>query len=50
MYPNVDIHDYIWSNQIVIFRDSLMGVVSMKGGDGEHSYANNSEAQVCTSL
>ncbi|AEE76570.1 S-adenosyl-L-methionine:salicylic acid carboxyl methyltransferase-like protein; floral nectary-specific protein-like [Arabidopsis thaliana] len=22
-----------------------MGVVSMKGGDGEHSYANNSEAQ-----
>jgi len=23
-----------------------MGVLSMKGGDGEHSYANNSEGQV----
>ncbi|CAH2064437.1 unnamed protein product [Thlaspi arvense] len=26
-------------------RGSIMGVLSMKGGDGEHSYANNSEAQ-----
>lgn len=25
-----------------------MGVLSMKGGDGEHSYANNSEGQVRT--
>lgn len=27
-----------------------MGVLSMKGGDGEHSYANNSLAQVSTFL
>lgn len=27
-----------------------MSVLSMKGGDGEHSYANNSEVQVSASV